>query len=70
LNEHLRDHVRSLATAPRGVPVSIAMYDIGEVMARAQVVINTVEVDPEAPTLTEVREMMEAADEEAEQESL
>lgn len=70
LNEHLRDHVRSLATAPRGVPVSIAMYDIAEVMVRARVVFNTVEVDPDAPTLTEVREMMEAAEEEAEQESL
>ncbi len=72
LNEHLREHIRSLAAEPRGVPVRIAMYDDEEVMARARVVENTVEMDPNAPTLTEVREMMDEADveAEAEQESL
>jgi hypothetical protein len=41
-------------------------------MARARVVHNTVEVDPDAPTLTEVREMIEEAEAEiaAEQEAL
>ena len=65
LNEHLRDHVRSLAGEPHGVPVRIALYDIEEVMARVRVVENTVEMDPNAPTLTEVREMMEEAEAEA-----
>lgn len=66
LNEHLRDHIRSLAAEPRGLPVRIAMYDVEEVMARVRVVENTVEMDPDAPTLTEVREMMDEADAEAE----
>ena len=41
-------------------------------MARARVVRNVVEIDPNAPTLTEVREMMEeaAAEAEAEEETL
>ena len=41
-------------------------------MARVRVVHNTVEMDPEAPTLTEVREMMQAIEEEvaAEKEAL
>ena len=65
LNEHLRAHVAELAQAPRGIPVSIAMYDADEVMARARVVRNTVEADPNAPTLSEVREMMDSLDEEA-----
>ena len=36
-----------------------------EFMARARVVHNTVEVDPDAPTLDEVREMMAEAEAEA-----
>jgi hypothetical protein len=41
-------------------------------MARVRVVANTVEADPGAPTLSEVREMMEAVEAEiaAEQETL
>ena len=35
-------------------------------MVRARVVPNTVEADPNAPTLTEVREMMEEVEAEAE----
>ena len=34
-------------------------------MARVRVVHNIVEVDPDAPTLAEVREMMEEAESEA-----
>ena len=64
--------VRSLAAAPRGMPVSIATYDADEVMARLRVVENKVEMDPNSPTLTEVREMMDEIEEEiaAEEESL
>jgi len=70
LNEHLKDYVRSLAAEPHGVPVNIAMYDVAEVMTRVRVVENTVEMDPNAPTLTEVREMIDEAVEEAQQEAL
>lgn len=65
LNEHLRNHIRELAFDPRGVPVGVMQYDETEFMARARVVQNTVEVDPNAPTLTEVREMMEEVEAEA-----
>lgn len=72
LNDHLRSHVTSLASDPRGIAVSVYEYDSSEYMARARVVRNTVEVDPNAPTLSEVREMMDEASAEAiaEEESL
>ncbi|MDH3275350.1 MAG: L,D-transpeptidase family protein, partial [Gammaproteobacteria bacterium] len=66
LNDHLQNHVRSLAEVASGVPVSIAMYDADEFLFRARVVHNTVEADPNAPTLIEVREMMDEVDDEEE----
>jgi L,D-transpeptidase ErfK/SrfK len=65
LNEHLRNYIKEVAGTPLGVPVGVIHYDPAEYMARARVVHNTVEVDPNAPTLTEVREMMEEAEAEA-----
>jgi hypothetical protein len=61
-----------VAANPSGVPVAVAYYDAEEFMARARVVHNTVEEDPNAPTLSEVREMMEEVEAEiaAEQETL
>lgn len=59
LNEHLRNYISELAYEPRGLPVGVMHYDDTEFMARARVVHNIVEIDPNAPTLTEVREMME-----------
>jgi len=59
LNDHLKAHVRSLAEVPSGVPVSIVLYDAAEALARARVVHNIVERDPNEPTLSEVREMMD-----------
>jgi len=70
LNQHLRDHLRSLAEAASGVPVSVVMYDEEEFVARARVVHNTVEMDPNAPTLLEVREMIDEVNAEFEEESL
>lgn len=72
LNDHLRDHVKTLALDPHGVAVGVIQYDPFEFMARARVVRNTVEIDPDAPTLTEVREMMDEAEAEvaAEEETL
>jgi L,D-transpeptidase ErfK/SrfK len=72
LNDHLRDYIREIAADPRGVPIGVVHFDTAEFMARARVVHNTVELDPEAPTLTEVREMMEEveAEIEAEKEAL
>ena len=72
LNDHLRDHVRDIAADPRGIPVGVVQFDTSEFMVRARVVEHIVEIDPDAPTLTEVREMMEEAEAEiaAEKEAL
>ena len=72
LNEHLRDHVREIAGAPHGLPVSVFQLDDSEYLDRARVVFNVVEVDPDAPTLSEVREIMDEVEAEmaAEQEEL
>ena len=59
LNDHLQEHIRSLAGMPSGAPASIVMYDAAETMARARVVHNIVERDPNEPTLSEVREIMD-----------
>lgn len=64
LNTHLKDFAREVAAQPDGVAVSIVLYNPDEVMARARVVRNTVETDPDAPTLEEIREMMAEDDEE------
>ncbi|MDH3615948.1 MAG: L,D-transpeptidase family protein [Gammaproteobacteria bacterium] len=64
LNDHLQDHVKSLAELASGLPVSIVMYDADEYVARARVVQNTVETDPDALTLAEIREMMDEVEEE------
>jgi len=53
------DHVRAIASSASGMPVRFAEYDQTEVLARLRRVRNTVEVDPDAPTLEEVREMID-----------
>ncbi len=61
-------HVEAVASYGHGVPVRVYDYDAAEYLARAVAVSNTVTPDPEAPTLEEVREMMDevmaAADDE------
>ena len=68
LNPHLRDHVRSLSREPRGMPLRIAHYDADEVLSRVRVVHNIVEPDPAAPSLSEVRELMDEVAQEIERE--
>lgn len=58
-----RDHVRAVASESLGVPVRIAAADSMEVFTRARLVRNTVEPDPAAPTLAEVRDMLDAPEE-------
>jgi L,D-transpeptidase ErfK/SrfK len=55
------EHVVSLASVANGVPSVVGHHDAHEVLARARVVRNTVEPDPNAPTLTEVRELIDEA---------
>ena len=68
LNDHLQRHIITLSNTPSGVPVSIVQYDANEVIARARVVHNIVEPDPNEPTLAEVREMMAEIEEEVNEE--
>lgn len=56
--------MRIAADAGLGVPVRLIASD--DIMARARVIENTVELDPDMPTLAEVREILDApADDEA-----
>jgi L,D-transpeptidase ErfK/SrfK len=70
LNDHLRSHVRSIAEVASGLPVNIVLYDANEYAARARVVHNTVELDPDAPTILEVREMIKEVNAEFEEEEV
>ena len=58
MNQHLQQHISSLSGTPNGIPISIVQYDANEMMARARVVSNVVMRDPNEPTLSEVRELM------------
>lgn len=66
LNGGDKEHVRAIASAANGVPAKISVRDADEVFARARLVRNTVVTDPDAPTLTEIREMIDEANREAE----
>ena len=59
LGEQDTDHVRAIASNANGVATLVSYRDADEVFGRASLVRNTVEPDPEAPTLTEVREMID-----------
>lgn len=63
-----RDHVRAIASAGRGIAVRLESFDESEVFTRVRRVHNTIEEDPDAPTLEEVREMIQEAVAEAERE--
>lgn len=52
-------HAHSIAAVANGIPFRLEAIDDTDVMTRARVVRNTVEIDPEAPTLAEVREMID-----------
>ncbi len=62
INRFEADQAREIAAVASGVPSRLGWWrDSDEVMSRARVVRNTVEIDPEAPTLSEVREMIDEA---------
>lgn len=61
LGEPFAEQVRALAAETSGIPTRIAEFDSSEVYSRVRRVENTVELDPEAPTLEEVREMIDEA---------
>jgi L,D-transpeptidase ErfK/SrfK len=59
LTTELEVNIRTVAGSANGVPANVTAYAEDDVLARAKHVRNIVEVDPEAPTLSEVREMMD-----------
>ena len=66
IGSDLQQHVRSIASTGRGIPVRLQPFDEAEVYTRLRRVHNTIEEDPDAPTLEEVRQMIEEAVAEAE----
>ena len=59
-DEAAREQARLVVEASTGVPVRVLQHDLDEVYDRARLVRNTVEVDPDVPTLAEVREILDA----------
>ena len=54
-----QEHVRAIAAEALGVPVRFGQAETSEVLARARVIRNTVEPDPNMPTLEEVRALLD-----------
>jgi len=54
-----QDRANAVAANARGVPIRVLMADASEVMHRARVVRNTVEPDPNMPTIDEVRALLD-----------
>lgn len=54
-----QEHVRAIAAEARGVPVRFGQATANEVLARARVIRNTVEPDPNMPALEEVRALLD-----------
>lgn len=61
------ERAHDIAASSNGMPLLMTAASDDEVFARARVVRNTVELDPEAPTLAEVREMIDEAVREADE---
>jgi len=53
-------YAKAVAGDLSGVPVRVLLGDADEVYGRARVVRNTVELDPNAPTLAEIREILDS----------
>jgi L,D-transpeptidase ErfK/SrfK len=62
-DEALRNAAAVIAAEEKGVPLNLRSNDSMEVFDRVRVVRNTVEQDPNAPTLAEVREILDTPEE-------
>ena len=60
VDEGEQEHARVVAAEARGVPVRVLLGDADELLSRARIVRNTVQRDPDMPTLAEVRELLDA----------
>jgi L,D-transpeptidase ErfK/SrfK len=61
LSLEVESGIRTLAGLANGVAIRVGDDDTDRVMGRARLVRNVVAVDPDEPTLSEVREMMDEA---------
>jgi L,D-transpeptidase ErfK/SrfK len=59
-----KDQAKAIASEALGVPVRVLAGDTQEIFERARIVKNTVTIDPDAPTLAEVRELLDEANDE------
>ena len=59
-----RAKAQKIAADALGIPIRVIRRDSGEVYDRARLVRNTVEFDPDAPTLAEVRAILDASPDE------
>jgi L,D-transpeptidase ErfK/SrfK len=59
LTRQVEQNIRLAAEAAVGIPVGVESYDRNDVLRHAVHVRNIVETDPDAPTLSEVRQMMD-----------
>lgn len=57
----LQEHARAVASTANGIPVRLSVFDADEVLVRARRIRNTIEIDPDAPTLEEVRDLIDEA---------
>ena len=55
-----QDLARAIASTSSGVPIRVLKADEAEIYERVRIVRNTVELDPDLPTLAEVREIIDA----------
>jgi L,D-transpeptidase ErfK/SrfK len=62
LSLEIESGIRTLAGLANGVPIRVGDDDTDRVMGRARLVRNVAASDPNEPTLSEVREMMDEAD--------
>jgi L,D-transpeptidase ErfK/SrfK len=59
IEQQEQDEAREVASNASGVPIRVLMADTGEIYARSRVVRNTVEPDPNMPTIDEVRALLD-----------
>ncbi len=65
-SEEAMEQAKTIVADARGVPIRVLRGGVDEIYDRARLVRNTVEMDPDAPTLAEVRAILDApADETA-----
>ncbi len=60
-SEQELQHAHGIAAAANGIPSRLGVVGDSDVITRARIVRNTVEIDPEAPTLAEVSDMIDEA---------